>query len=48
MLTGTYVHTNRTYNNATPWPFEIKTLAHHFGAHGYMSVVEDGTYTGTV
>jgi len=36
-LTGTYAHTHRVYNNATPWPWEIKTMAHHFGRHGYVT-----------
>lgn len=37
ILTGLYTHRHRTYTNATPWPFEIKTMAHHFSRAGYMS-----------
>ena len=39
ILTGLYTHNHRTWSNATPWPFEIKTLAHHFGRAGYMSAL---------
>jgi choline-sulfatase len=39
LLTGLYTHHHRTWSNATPWPFEIKTLAHHFGRAGYMSAL---------
>jgi choline-sulfatase len=39
LLTGTWAHTNRVYNNATPWPWEIKTMAHHFGHHGYATAL---------
>jgi choline-sulfatase len=37
LLTGLYAHHHKTYNNATPWPFEHKTLAHYFGEAGYMT-----------
>ncbi|MBI3681047.1 MAG: sulfatase-like hydrolase/transferase [Acidobacteria bacterium] len=37
ILTGLYTHIHRTYTNATPWPFEIKTMAHHFSRAGYIS-----------
>jgi choline-sulfatase len=37
ILTGLYTHTHRTWNNATPWPFEFKTMAHHFSRAGYIS-----------
>lgn len=37
LLTGLYVHNNRTYDNATAWPFEHKTVAHHLGQAGYMT-----------
>ncbi len=37
ILTGRYTHHHRTWNNATPWPFEIKTMAHHFSRAGYVS-----------
>ena len=37
LLTGTYAHTNGVYNNATPWPFTVKTIADYFGRHGYMT-----------
>lgn len=37
LLTGLYTHHHRTWNNATPWPFEIRTMAHHFSRAGYIS-----------
>jgi choline-sulfatase len=37
ILTGLYTHNHRTWSNATPWPFEIKTMAHHFSRGGYIS-----------
>ena len=37
LLTGLYTHNHRAYNNATPWPFEIDTIAHHFRRAGYMT-----------
>ncbi len=37
LLTGTWAHTNGVYNNATPWPFSVKTIADHFNRHGYMT-----------
>lgn len=37
ILTGLYTHNHRTWSNATPWPFEIKTLAHYFSRAGYIS-----------
>lgn len=37
LLTGLYTHNHRTWNNQTPWPFEIKTMAHHFSRAGYIS-----------
>jgi choline-sulfatase len=37
LLTGLYTHHHRTWNNATPWPFEIKTMAHQFSRAGYVS-----------
>ncbi|MBI3695428.1 MAG: sulfatase-like hydrolase/transferase [Acidobacteria bacterium] len=39
LLTGLYTHNHRTWNNAVPWPFEIKTLAHHFSRAGYISAL---------
>lgn len=39
MLTGLYVHHNKVYDNASPWPFEHKTIAHHFGRAGYMTAL---------
>jgi choline-sulfatase len=39
ILTGLYTHNHRTWNNATPWPFEIKTMAHHFSRAGYISAL---------
>lgn len=37
MLTGTWNHNNGVVNNATPWPWQIKTMAHHFGRQGYAT-----------
>ena len=37
LLTGLYTHNHRTWNNQTPWPFEVKTMAHWFGRAGYMT-----------
>jgi choline-sulfatase len=37
LLTGLYTHNHRAYSNSTPWPFEIKTVAHHFSRAGYIS-----------
>lgn len=37
ILTGLYTHNHRTWSNATPWPFEIRTMAHHFSRAGYVS-----------
>ena len=39
LLTGLYSHNSGTFNNATPWPFEKKTIAHDLGAAGYMSAL---------
>jgi choline-sulfatase len=39
LLTGLYTHNHRAYNNATPWPFEKKTIAHHFSRAGYMTAL---------
>ena len=39
LLTGLYTHNHQTWNNATPWPFEHKTVAHYFGAAGYMTAL---------
>jgi choline-sulfatase len=39
LLTGLYTHHHQTWNNATPWPFEHKTLAHYFGRAGYMTAL---------
>ena len=37
LLTGKFAHTYGVYNNATPWPFAVKTVADYFGRHGYMT-----------
>ena len=37
LLTGLYTHHHQTWNNATPWPFEYKTMAHYFSRAGYMT-----------
>ncbi|HXE12978.1 MAG TPA: sulfatase-like hydrolase/transferase [Bryobacteraceae bacterium] len=39
LMTGLYVHNNKTYDNATPWPFEHKTMADYFGRAGYMTAL---------
>ena len=39
LLTGLYTHHHGAFNNGTPWPFEHKTMAHMFGAAGYMSAL---------
>lgn len=37
LLTGTWNHNNGVVNNTTPWPWQIKTMAHHFGRQGYAT-----------
>jgi choline-sulfatase len=37
LLTGLYTHNHQTWNNATPWPIEHKTIAHHFARAGYVT-----------
>ena len=37
LLTGLYTHHHGALNNSDPWPFEKKTIAHHFGRAGYMT-----------
>ena len=37
IMTGLHTHNHKTWSNATPWPFEIKTMAHHFSRNGYIS-----------
>ena len=37
LLTGEFVHNHKGYNNATPWPFEHKTIAHYLARAGYMT-----------
>jgi choline-sulfatase len=39
ILTGLYTHHHRTLNNRTPWPFEVKTMAHSFSRAGYISAL---------
>ena len=39
ILTGLYTHNHRAYSNSTPWPFEVKTMAHAFSRAGYMSAL---------
>src|SRR5712692_7478329 len=39
LLTGLYTHHHTAYNNTTPWPFEHKTIAHHFSRAGYMTAL---------
>ncbi len=37
ILTGLYTHNHRAWNNTTPWPAEIKTMAHYFSRAGYIT-----------
>ena len=37
IMTGLYTHNHRVVKNTMPWPFERKTIAHHFSRGGYMS-----------
>lgn len=39
LLTGLYTHNHGAYNNATPWPFDKKTIAHAFSRAGYMTAL---------
>jgi choline-sulfatase len=39
LLTGLYTHNHQAWGNATPWPFEHRTMAHHFGRAGYMTAL---------
>jgi choline-sulfatase len=39
ILSGLYTHNHRAYTNTTPWPFEVKTMAHAFSRAGYMSAL---------
>jgi choline-sulfatase len=39
ILTGLYAHHHGALNNSTPWPYQHKTIAHYFGAAGYMSAL---------
>ena len=39
LLTGLYTHHHQAWNNAVPWPFEHKTMAHYFGGAGYMTAL---------
>jgi choline-sulfatase len=39
LLTGLYTHNHGAYNNGTPWPFDKKTIAHHFSRAGYMTAL---------
>ena len=39
ILTGLYTRHHRTWSNRTPWPFEVKTMAHTFGRAGYISAL---------
>jgi choline-sulfatase len=39
LLTGLYTHHHGAYNNTVPWPFEHKTIAHHFDRAGYMTAL---------
>lgn len=39
LLTGLYTHHNQTWNNATPWPRNHRTLAHYLGDAGYQTAL---------
>ena len=39
ILMGLYTHHHGALNNATPWPFQHKTIANYFGAAGFMSAL---------
>ncbi|MEZ5353736.1 MAG: sulfatase-like hydrolase/transferase [Bryobacteraceae bacterium] len=39
ILTGLYTHNHRTWSNRSAWPFEIRTMAHHFSRAGYISAL---------
>jgi choline-sulfatase len=36
---GLYTHNHGAYNNTVPWPFEHKTIAHHFDRAGYITAL---------
>ena len=37
IFTGLHTYHHRAWNNGSPWPFETKTIAHHFNHAGYMT-----------
>ena len=37
ILTGLYTHNHGAWNNTVPWPVGHKTIAHYFGASGYVT-----------
>lgn len=39
LLTGLYTHHHEAWNNATPMPFHVRTIAHHLGKAGYLSAL---------
>jgi len=39
LLTGLYTKHHKTWSNATPWPFENRTMAHYFRDAGYMTAL---------
>lgn len=39
ILTGLYTHNHGAWSNTTAWPYEHKTMAHAFGAAGYMTAL---------
>lgn len=39
LMTGLYSHNHEAQNNALPYSSRHKTLAHHFGASGYMTAL---------
>lgn len=39
IMTGLYSHNHEAQNNALPYSWRHKTLAHHFGASGYLTAL---------
>ncbi|MEO7146047.1 MAG: sulfatase-like hydrolase/transferase [Bryobacteraceae bacterium] len=39
LLTGLWAHNHGAYSNGHAWPFQHKTIAHHFARAGYMTAL---------
>lgn len=39
LLTGLYTHHHGAWNNATPWPRQHRTIAHHLSQGGYQTAL---------